>query len=363
MATKKNKLGVAASEAYKDIVGQESVLRQLDFYIESFKESKYIPHLLLIAPKGCGKTTIAKATATALKSIDNNKVGRYISCAGYNKASVEQFYNQIVASGMMDKDATFVFDECHNLSPQIQEELLSILNPNPEYQNTTSFDDREWTFDFKRVSFIFATTEPHAMKEALVDRLTRVELEEYSTEQLSKIVKNTLSDYKVSDTVLNQIASTLRGNARAAQKMAMTIEIYLKGGSKKTFTLEDWKVLCDTVDIKPLGLSKIELNILRVLSGVKSMRLTQLSSITGVNRGALQKDLEIYLQKKNLINIEPAGRLITRKGLDYIKAYDFYRPSMDIDAKPKKKVVKKKTVKRKAVKKTVKKSTRKKAAK
>jgi len=136
----------------------------------------------------------------------------------------------------------------------------------------------------------------------------------------------------------------------------MTIEIYLKGGSKKSFTLEDWKVLCDTVDIKPLGLSKIELNILRVLSGVKSMRLTQLSSITGVNRGALQKDLEIYLQKKNLISIEPAGRLITRKGLDYIKV-------MDILAKPKKRVVKKKKAVKRAVKRTVKKSTRKKAAK
>tara|TARA_R100000008_G_scaffold86711_1_gene81065 strand:+ start:8070 stop:9119 length:1050 start_codon:yes stop_codon:yes gene_type:complete len=349
MATKKNRLGVAASEAYKDIVGQESVLRQLDFYIEAFKKSKYIPHLLLIAPKGCGKTTIARATARALKSIDNSKQGRYISCAGYNKASVEQFYNQIVASGMIDKDATFVFDECHNLSPQIQEELLSILNPNPEYQNTTSFDDREWTFDFKRISFIFATTEPHAMKEALVDRLTRVELEEYSTEHLSKIVKNTLKDYRISDTVLNDIASTLRGNARAAQKMAMTIEIYLKGGSKKTFTLEDWKVLCDTVDIKPLGLSKIELNILRVLSQVRSMRLTQLSSVTGVNRGALQKDLEIYLQKKNLITIEPSGRLITRKGIDYLEAIDA-KAKPKPKAKAKKKAVKKKTTRRKAAK-------------
>jgi len=336
MATKKRKLGSISSEAFKEIVGQESVLRQLDFYIESFKKSKYIPHLLLIAPKGCGKTTIARASATALRFIDAEKRGRYISCAGYNKASVEQFYNQIVASGMIDKDATFVFDECHNLSPQIQEELLSILNPNPEYQNTTSFDDREWTFDFKRLSFIFATTEPHLMKEALVDRLTRIELEEYTTEQLSKIVKNTLSEYKIADSTLTAIASTLRGNARAAQKMAMTIEIYLKGGSKKIFTLEDWKILCEVVDIKPLGLSKIELNILRVLGKVRSMRLTQLSSVTGVNRGSLQKDLEIYLQKKNLIAIEPSGRAITARGQEYLTMMDSV----------KKKVVKKKVAKK-----------------
>ena len=80
------------------------------------------------------------------------------------------------------------------------------------------------------------------------------------------------------------------------------------------------------------------------------MRLTQLSSITGVNRGALQKDLEIYLQKRNLINIEPSGRLITRKGIDYLKVID----DLDKPAPRKKRVVKKKVVK---------KSTRKKASK
>jgi len=313
------KLSPITEEQFKDIIGQDVVKRALDFYIRSYNRARTMPHLLLIAPKGCGKTTVARATARCLQSIDSEKTPRYISCAGHSRTTVEQFYNQLVAPYMAERDATLIFDECHNLSDSIQEEFLSILNPNPEYKNTTSFDGREWEFDFHRLSFIFATTEPHAMKEAFVDRLERVELEEYTVDQLGRIVQICLPDHNITKATLDKIATVLRGNARAAQKVSQNMLIYLKGSRKKTFSCEDWKILSETLGILPLGLSRLELNILTVLSGVKQMRLTQLSSITGINRSALQKDLEMYLQKKALMRIEPSGRSITQTGQKYLE--------------------------------------------
>jgi holliday junction DNA helicase RuvB len=313
----KKGFGMAASEAFKDIIGQETVLTELDFYIESYKKSRHIPHICLIAPKGCGKTTIGKATASALRSLNSEKRGLYISCAGYQKATVDQFYTQVVAQ-IMDSEATIFFDECHNLSSQIQEELLGILNPNPNNLNVSTFDSREWVFDFRKLSFIFATTEPHMMKEALVDRLSVIQLEEYRPDQLAEIVKLNLSGYKLTQQTLNTIASTTRGNARDVQKVCQKILIYLDGSGKKTFNLDDWSKLCKRTNIKPLGLKNAEINILRVLSQVSEMRLTQLSNVTGINRNALQKDLETYIAKRNLIQIKPSGRKITEDGIKYL---------------------------------------------
>lgn len=335
--------GMATVEAFKNIIGQESVITELDFYIESYKKSRLIPHVCLIAPKGCGKTTIGRATASALKSLNPSKRGLYISCAGFQKTSVEQFYNQVVTQ-LMGVEATVFFDECHNLSSQIQEELLGILNPNSNNANTTTYDNREWEFDFRRLSFIFATTEPHLMKEALMDRLTRIELEEFTTNQLADIVKLNLSGYKLTQSTLDIIASVTRGNARDVQKVCQKILIYLDGSGKKTFNLDDWNKLCKRTNIKPLGLKNAEINILRVLGQVSQMRLTQLSSMTGINRNALQKDLEMYLQKRNLIEINPTGRKITEVGMNYLKGLD------EAD-KPKPKPAKKKVArKRKATK-------------
>lgn len=311
-----------ASKAYKDIVGQTSVLRQLDFYIQSYIKTRIVPHLILVAPKGCGKTTIARATAKALQKVNSEKKGKYVSCAGFGKATVEQFYTQLVAPNMVDQDVTFIFDECHNLSSAIQEELLSILNPNPRQLNTTTFEGQDYEFNFTRLTFVFATTEPHMMKDALMDRLTRIELEEYELHHLAKIVNNNLAGYKVSKQVLEKISSTLRGNARSAQKTSDEILRYLQQKSKKTLTIQDWKTLCNILNIHPLGLSKTEVNILRVLSHVSHMRLTQLSSVTGVNRNALQKDVETYLQKKRLISIETKGRSITGFGITYLREVD-----------------------------------------
>ena len=60
-----------------------------------------------------------------------------------------------------------------------------------------------------------------------MDRLERVDLEEYNTEELGKIVQLNLPDLKFDKGLLPEIASVLRGNARAAQKMANNIQMFV----------------------------------------------------------------------------------------------------------------------------------------
>ena len=110
----------------------------------------------------------------------------------------------------------------------------------------------------------------------------------------------------------------LRGNARAAQKMSNKITAYLKGG--KLFTPADWAKLRSILSIYPLGLNALEIQILRWLAqNSTGTSLTGLSAKTGMSRESLQKDVELFLQKHDLMRIGTTGREITSKGLTYLK--------------------------------------------
>ena len=301
---------------FPDIIGQESAKRVLDFHIGGFKATSVMPHLMFVAPKGCGKTTMAKAVARTLKGIDNAKRYFEINCSTIK--NVKQFFNQLVIPLMQDRDATILFDEASEIPKDVSMAMLTILNPNSENMTSFSFEDYTVDFDFSRLSFMFATTETQSVFHALMDRLERVDLEEYSIEEMGQIVALNL-DIDIDPKTLQDIASVLRGNARAAQKMAHKIESYCSQKKVKRFNSTHWKELSRILNIFPLGLNVTEIQLLNILKDHKDCSLTNLSAKTGISKAAIQRDFEIYLQKHSLMEITTAGRNITAKGLDYLK--------------------------------------------
>ena len=217
---------------FPDIIGQESAKRVLDFHIGGFKSTKVMPHLMFVAPKGCGKTTLAKAVARTLKGIDDAKRYFEINCSTIK--NVKQFFNQLVIPIMQDRDATILFDEASEIPKDVSMAMLTILNPNSENRTSFSFEDYTVDFDFSRLSFMFATTETQSVFHALMDRLERVDLEEYSIDEMGQIVALNL-DIDIEPKTLRDIAGVLRGNARAAQKMAHKIKSYCSQKNIKRF--------------------------------------------------------------------------------------------------------------------------------
>ena len=307
---------MVTTKLFPDIVGQTNAKRVLDFFCRGYEKTSRIPHLMFVAPKGCGKTTMAKATARRLKSINKDKKYFEINCSTLR--NVKQFFNQICIPYMQDRDATILFDECSEIPKDVTMALLTILNPNPDHQTSFAFEDYQIDFDFRRLSFMFATTETQSVFHALMDRLERVDLEEYTLEEMGKIVSLNL-DIKIDAKALEDISSVLRGNARAAQKMAQKIESYCEQNNTKAFKLEDWKKLSNILSIYPLGLNITEILLLNILKDNKDCSLTNLAAKTGISKHAVQRDFEIYLQKHSLMDITTAGRNITAKGLKYLK--------------------------------------------
>jgi len=307
---------------FPKIVGQDIAKRKLDFHLDNFEASRVIPHLLFIAPKGCGKTTLAKAAGQNLMSNGKPKPFLEINCSTLK--NVPQFINQVVVPHIHQRECTVLFDEASELPKSITMMLLTVLNPNPLNRTTFSFEDYVMDFDFAQQSFMFATTEAHKMFHALIDRCDRIDMEEYSMDELAQIIRMNIKAIKLDcdDDVLKEIAPVLRGNARAAQKMANNMNSYLQRTKGKKFNAKDWKALKHALGILPLGISRIELQILRALAEKKESSLTNLSAKTGLTVQCIRQDFELYIQKHNLMEITTGGRCLTMAGHKYLKNLD-----------------------------------------
>lgn len=325
---------------FKDIVGQERTKRELRFYLDSYFQTRLVPNMMIVAPKGQGKTTIARELAKGLVQFDEEgkvmeapskldpavvkpKRKPFVEVNCSTLKSVKQFINGLVIPFVQDKDVTLLFDEASEIPRDVTMALLTILNPNPDNRTTFSLDEYVCDFDFKRQTFIFATSEVQKVFHALSDRLERITLQEYSPEDLAKIVHKGVADVECKDDVLLDVSSVLRGNARAAQKMATKIATYLKG--RKTFQIKDWEILKNILSIAPLGLNAMEIQILQFLAcNAKGTSLTGMAAKTGMSRESLRQDGEMFLQRHNLMEITTTGRIITAKGLEYLKALPNY---------------------------------------
>ena len=306
---------------FPDIVGQDKAKKKLQFFHRGYQASGIIPHLMFIAPKGCGKTTLAKAIGRNLNG-ETGRPKRFLEINCSTIKNVKQFFNQVVVPHIAQKECTVLFDEASELPKDVTMMLLTCLNPNENNRNEFAYEDYVVDFDFRMHSFLFATTEAHKIFHALMDRCERVDLEEYSYNQLGTIIARQMKGIKFESGVLDEIATVLRGNARAAQKMANNMKTYLASKKSKSFTKKDWSLMSDELGILPLGVNRIELIVLNALKEKKECSLTHLAAKTGLTPQCLRQDFEMYLQKMNLMEVTTSGRSLTKTGHDYLEKHN-----------------------------------------
>jgi len=297
---------------FPTIIGQHPAKRKFEFYIKAFERTGIVPNIMLTAPKGAGKTMLARAFARNLIMPNTMRPKKYIELNCATIKNLRQFVEMIMIPYMQNEEATFLFDECHMLPKDVTMALLTITNPNKDNFNTFSYEGSDIDIDFKKLTFLFATTEPQDVFHALIDRMERIDLDDYSYDELGQILLLNTEKIKFSgDIVSKHIAPALRGNGRSAQKMATNIKAYVAANKTKTFKLSDWKELCRILDIMPHGLNKTELRYLRTLHREGTVRLYNLAAKLQMTRSAIQSDAETYLQKLNFIEATNNGRQLT----------------------------------------------------
>ena len=303
---------------FNKLIGQEEVKRTLSFFAKAQNKNGVAPFLMMSGAKGLGKTEFAKEYASNLKNKDGSKRPFLeINCSTIKNANA--FFEQIFLPIVMHNEITILLDEAHMLPKDLVNAFLTVFNTEKGSYKEYHHAEQIFPFDFTKQNFIFATTEMDKLFAPFKDRLTIVDFRPYSKEELGEIIDLVCGEIEFDDAVLVEtIAETTRGNARSAIKRCKEIHLYCESNNKKDFTKSDWKSMCHTLGIKPMGLSNIEVEILKILKERGNCSLQMLSAVTGMSRTAIQKEAELYLLKCGLMKIN-GQREISGKGANVLQ--------------------------------------------
>jgi Holliday junction resolvasome RuvABC ATP-dependent DNA helicase subunit len=314
------------SERFTDIIGQDFAKQKLGRMIDSYSEGGWIPPLIFRAPKGHGKTAFAKSFASHIPSSnDPTKGKKWVNINSAALRNVDHFV-ELWQNYIQGEEVVMMFDEAHEIPKKIEQYMLSLFdlpkcNKNPRNEVTVPSGDGDFSLeaDFKRQVFIFATTEYDRMFHALVDRLSKIVLEDYTREQIAQIIKIRLDDMPVEEEALQEVSKYCKDSPRSAIQLADDIR-----RSMNELTLENWNNLKKDFGIVQFGLERDEIQVLQFVadnSGQNGLQLQTISNYCGMPSPALRKTVEPPLIKNGLITIKSQSRrFITPKGREFINS-------------------------------------------
>lgn len=307
---------------FSNLIGQERVKKRLTFYCNAYKKTRRIPALLFVAAKGTGKTTFATEFSNNLVYRGEKKRFAEINCSSIK--DLDYFIENVYANYLLNSNTSILLDEAHNLPEDVTNAFLSILNVE-NFKNSKKefiYQGAKIVFDFNKINFIFATTESNKLFTPFKDRLTLIDFDSYTTEELCKILIKNIDKVNFEKDILNKLALTIRNNPRNAIQRANEIELFCQFKGVHKFSSKSYEDFLDNLGILPYGISNSELQILKLLNQ-KPMSLNALSASTGLSRGAIQRDHEMFLLGRGLMEVD-GKRKITLQGrqiLDEIKEY------------------------------------------
>lgn len=307
---------------FKGIIGQEEVKEQLFFLAEGANvDMGYCPPVLLIGPKGTGKTMFATAFGKTLLDEDGNPRKVVILNSSTVKSVPNFFLNIYPKILKLGKAVAVFFDEAHSLPKEFQTLMLTVCNPEKGRLRTVEHNGQPVDFNLCEIAFFFATTDPQRMDKALVDRCEKAALRDYTPCELGAIVKHHCPDFEITPEAMELIVPTMRGNGRSAVQRAQQVEKFCKIHQVDKFEKKHWTVLKKRANIRPYGLDINEIQVLRLLVERGECTLATLVAATGQTSSMVRFQLEPTLTRLGLMAIN-GKRQATAAGHDVLKEID-----------------------------------------
>jgi len=307
---------------FKGIVGQTNVKNYLSFQLNGFNSSGFFPPVLLTSKRGAGKTEIARRIKSNLINKETNKPKKFIEINGSSLKNADAFVDRAIIP-YKDEQVTYFIDECHGMDKTVKNFLLSVLDIKNERKTSFIHNEIELHFDHCKQTFLFATTDPQALSPAFKTRCKQVDLEPYKCEEIAEIIVNSCAKFNISieEDIQNDVASVARNTPRTAISLVDDIRQFCSIEKCDTIDRRKWNKFVNYLNIKPLGMSNSEVNVLKLLKQNGEMSLTAIANSLSLPKATVMGNVEPFLTEAGLIKIN-AKRHITSKGLDVIKNID-----------------------------------------
>ena len=301
-----------SEDIFDGLIGQDNVKKKLSFYLKAFNKTSICPFLNFVGAKGLGKTEFAKSFARNLTNNDGSpRPFIEINCSTIKNN--EAFFEQIFLPVIANNEVTILLDEAHALPKDLTNAFLTIFNTEKDHVKDFHWEEQVFTFNFKKQTFLFATTESDKLFPPLKDRLTTIDFEPYEYSELGQILQTKVPDVNFTADALYQISKTTRGNARNAVMRAKEIMLFCEAENCPNFDGASFEKFCDTLGILPHGITCTEKQLLQILAERGACTLSMLSASTGLSTTSIRADHELYLLRKNFMQID-GKRKITSDG-------------------------------------------------
>ncbi len=316
------------------MIGQDETVRQLINRLHYARDfNSRFKDTMLVGSAGVGKSSFARAIADKLLG------EKEIFFSGADLKNGSMLIEKLQTEGkILDGDARPVrvgtcvifIDEVHALTPAVANTLLSALDD----ARLTTIDNVD--YDFGEAVFLMATTDSGKLTEAFRSRPDRVQLRNYTLDELAGILwlhgRSDLDGFELSYEVCREIASRTRAQPRVAVRMLSNqliphfyAAVRGKGDSPsrqrigEAMTVETVASYFDSQGMDANGIDVTARSYLEYLSRHGATAEERVRQGLGISNRGDFIEVDEYLQRLGLVTVR-GGRTLTRDGRRYLQA-------------------------------------------
>lgn len=292
-----------------EFVGQNKVREQISLIIEAARiQGRTADHILLAGPPGLGKTTLAMIVAHESGAPLRLTSGPTIQHAGDLAA---------VLSSLAPGEVLFI-DEIHRMARAAEEMLyLAMEDFRVDVMVGKGPGATSIPLELAPFTLVGATTRSGMLPNPLRDRFGfTAHLEFYEVDELREVIARAAIKLglTIDQAALVEIASRSRGTPRIANRLLRRVRDFALVAGEKSITVAIAQAALALYEVDPLGLDRLDREILKVLTSRfdgKPVGLSTLAVAVGEEQDTIEAVVEPYLVRIGLIARTPRGRQAT----------------------------------------------------